>query len=274
MTNFLTRALIIPIALAAILASGQGHAENPAALPFSPGETLTYNVTWSIFPAGQVVATLLGPAKDGGAGYEVKATAESKGFVSLLYNVDDEFHSFFDPHTLCSEKISKNINEGRRHKETEIKFDYAHKLAIFHELDPTHPNALAKHDEKSIPACVEDVVSAFYFLRSQPLRVGQKIELAVNDGSQTADVVAEVQGQEQVQTGLGMRAAVRVEPKIFGTLYARKGRMLIWFSDDPQHLPLRIRMMLSFGSITGTLASVTTAGEKAAPSNAPEATSP
>jgi Protein of unknown function (DUF3108) len=248
-----------------ISGASSGRAQKPASLPFSPGETLTYNVTWSVFPAGQVVATLLRSPENQGTEYEVKTTAESQGFVSLLYKVDDEFHSFFSPHTFCSERITKKISEGRRHKITEIKFNYARKLAILDERDPASPNAHPRHAEHSIPECVEDVVSAFYYLRAQTLQVGQPLKLAINDGSKTTDVVVEVEGQEQVQTGLGTRAALRVEPRIFGSLYPRKGRMLIWLSDDAEHLPLRIRMMLSFGSITGTLASVTRAGESPAP---------
>ncbi len=249
------------LALVAALGVYPIHAEDPVSTSFlAPGETLSYDVTWSIFPAGRVTATLIAPPKGLGGSYEVKTTAESKGFVSLLYDVEDEFHSFINPATLCSQSISKRINEGRRHKVTNIQFDYVRKLAILNEHDPTNPKAPPKHDEKSIPACVEDVVSAFYFLRGQPLRIGDKINLAVNDGSPTTNVVVEVQAREQIQTGIGTRAALRVEPKVFGSLYPRKGRMLIWFSDDAQHLPLRIKMMISIGDITGTLSSVSAPG--------------
>jgi Protein of unknown function (DUF3108) len=258
-------ALGICVAALGVWAGSAGVAENHAPLPFSPGETLTYDVNWSVFPAGQVAAALIAPPNNSPDEYEVKTTATSKGVVSLLYNVQDEFHSFFNAHTLCSERISKKINEGRRHKETEIKFDYARGLAILDERDLNKPKGPAKHEENSIPACVEDVVSAFYFLRSQPLQIGREIKLAINDGAKTSDVVVEVQGREQVQTGLGMRQAIRVEPKVFGGLYKRKGRMLIWLSDDSQRLPLRIKMMISVGSITGTLAAVNSSAEKSSP---------
>jgi hypothetical protein len=33
--------------------------------------------------------------------------------------------------------------------------------------------------------------------------------------------------------------------------------MLIWFSDDAQRLPLRVKAIISVGAITGTLKSVT-----------------
>jgi hypothetical protein len=227
------------------------------ALPFEPGETLEYDVTWSVFPAGRVSATLRRegpPSKDD---YTVTTTAQSQGFVSILFNVQNEYRSFFNPQTLCSERISKKIMEGRRHKETEIVFDSKRKLAVLEERDLAKPNDPVKHAENEIPGCVEDVVTAFYYLRGQDLQIGHPIHLPVNDGSKTFDVTVDVQAREPVQTPMGTRMAIRVEPKVFSGLFKRKGRILVWFSDDPQHLPLRIKSVIAVGTITGTLRSVT-----------------
>lgn len=236
------------------LAAGASGAQNPAE-PFTPGEKLTYNVNWAVFPAGKVTATFLGPQGPGGDD-EILTTARSQGIVSLLYGVQDTFHSFFDPRTLCSRRITKVVNQGSRHRRIEIVFDYARHQAVLNEHDPKHANAPAVHRENPIPDCVEDVVTAFYYLRRQPLEVGHSIRLAMNDGSKTTEVTVEVQGLEKVQTGLGTRAAVRVEPKVFGPLYKRKGRMWIWFSNDRQRLPLVIKVSLGVGTLTGKLASV------------------
>lgn len=235
------------------------QAEEPVGPPFAPGETLTYDVTWSVFPAGQVVATLTRSGENAQDPYEVVITARSQGFVSLLFKVQNEFHSFFDPRTTCSERVSKKINEGGRHKETQIVFDTARRLAILDERDLNRPNAPPKHAENKIPECVEDVVTGFYFLRRQPLRVGEQVLVLLNDGAKTYEVTVEVQAREQIQTPLGTRTAFRLEPKVFGGLYKRKGRMLIWMSDDDERLPLRIKAMVSVGAITGRLRVVTAA---------------
>ena len=174
-----------------------------------------------------------------------------------MYKVEDTFHSVFNPQTLCSSHISKQANEGSRRREIEISFDTDRGKAIQDERDLNAPNAPPKHVENQIPPCVEDIVTAFYFLRHQSFRVGQDIHLVMNDGGQTHNVTVEVQAREQLQTALGNRQAFRVEPKIFGTLYNKKGRLLVWFSDDEQHLPLRIKMTISVGTITGNLKSVT-----------------
>ena len=81
--------------------------------------------------------------------------------------------------------------------------------------------------------------------------------MPVNDGSKTQRVIVEVQAREKVQTPMGTFDTLRVEPKVFGSLLKRKGRMLIWLSADERQLPVRIKAMVSVGSITGTLQSVT-----------------
>jgi Protein of unknown function (DUF3108) len=225
--------------------------------PIQIGERLTYDIGWSVFQAGTVSSTLQRTLQGTKEKYTVITTAHSQGFVSLLFNVDNEFRSILDPKTLCSEKISKKIIEGRRHKETDIVFDAQRKLAILDERDLTRPHDPPKHAENEIPSCVEDVVTAFYYLRNQNMQAGKPLHVAVNDGSKTYDVTLDVQALETIQTPLGQRAALRVEPTVFSGLFKRKGRVLIWFSNDQDHLPLRIRFIIAVGPITATLKSVT-----------------
>ena len=261
------------ILLAMVGANAGAQAAKNKPLPFRPGETLTYNVNWSIFPAGKLTATLARDKKGSGDAFVVTTTARSQGFVSLLYNVQDEFRSVFDPETLCSKQISKQINEGRRHKMTKITFDSHRGLAILDEHDPDGGHENPKHDEHEIPPCVQDIITAFYFVRSQPLRVGHDVKLAVNDGSKTTRVVAAVTARRKIETPLGIHEALRVEPSVFGNLYVkRKGKLVIWFSDDEYHFPLRITATLKLGAITGTLASVSPAppGYSLAPTPARE----
>ena len=250
------RAVFLAISAASIFVPRAGL-PGTASAPFAPGEKLTYSITWSAFDAGEVTATVQRTANDPHDDYEVVTTARSHGFVSLLYNLNDEFRSRFSPDTSCSAGISKQVVEGRRHKRTEITFDSSRKLAILDEHNLAKPSEPPKHSEEAIPECVQDVVSAFYYLRSQPMQVGDRIHVPVNDGSKTTEVIVEVQAREEIDTPIGRRAAFRVEPTVFGSLYKRKGRMLIWFSDDAQRLPLRIKAIISVGAITGTLQSVT-----------------
>src|ERR1041384_6616201 len=259
MTLFRARiVLAVLLAMVALESSAQAAEKKPQA--YRPGEKLTFDVSWSVFPAGKVTATL--SRDDDGVRdfYRVTTTADSQGFASLFYKVQDKFQSVFNPETVCSIEISKQINEGSRHKITKITFDRKRGLAILDERDAGSGDEHPKHEEHEIPPCAQDIITAFYYVRSQPLRLGQSIKLAVNDGSKTKIVVAAVTGRKKIQTPLGDREALRVEPSVFGNLYEdKKGKIVIWFSDDEYHFPLRIRAALKMGAITGTLSSISPA---------------
>jgi hypothetical protein len=247
------------VLLACVLTLGPrsaGQEDTRAQQGFLPGETLIYDVTWSLIPAGEVVVTLGRAPADSADLYEVVTTARSKGIASLLFPVNNEFRSHFDAGTLCSRKIFKKINEGRRHRETQITFDSERRLAILDERDPTKPDAPPRRAVIDIPACVADVVTAFYVVRRRPLEVGESLIIPINDGSKTREVTVEIQAREEIRTPLGPRPALRVEAKVFGALYRRKGRLHVWFSDDEQRLPLRIKASVAVGAITGTLKAV------------------
>ena len=245
---------LLPVLM--LLTLPAGNAQNTHD-PFAPGESLTFDVVWTVFRAGTVTATLRTNEKGNQATNEITATARSEGFVSLLFTVDNVLRATSSGQTLCSENIVKQIREGHRHKSTTITFDYEKKKAVLDEHDLNDPKAPPKHVENDIPPCVEDLVTAFYYLRREHLEVGKTLELPVNDGSKTQTVVVDVQAREKVQTPMGTFDALRVEPKVFNGLLKRKGRMLIWFSDDGRKLPLRIKAMIAAGTITGTLRSVT-----------------
>jgi hypothetical protein len=255
----------------AMLASeGVARAVEGKPQPFSPGETLTYDVSWSMLPAGKLTATLSKDTHGPGDAYVIKTTADSQGLASLLYKVQDEFQSVFNPQTLCSIEISKQINEGSHHRVTKITFNRYRGVAILDERYLDEGDKPPKHDEHAIPPCAQDIITAFYYVRSQPLHVGDRIKLAVNDGSNTKIVIAEVKGRKKIQTPLGEREALRVVPTVFGNLYEkRKGKVVIWFSDDAYHFPLRIKVTLKLGAVTGTLTSVSPLPAAYAPAGKP-----
>lgn len=252
-----SRIVCICIALLIPANINLGLAQAPSLPPFPAGETLTYDVEWSIFTAGNVVAKLADPGH-GAMPSEIITIARSQGFASLLFKVQDTFDSFFEPRTLCSDRITKTIKENSRHREVDIVFNAKRGVASRDERDLNSPNAPHKLAETKIPGCTEDIVTAFYFLRRHDLRVGQDVHMSLNDGGESHDVTVEVQARESIQTPIGNRLAFRLEPEIFGTLYNKKGRLLVWISDDDQRLPLRLKMTLSVGTFTGNLRSITT----------------
>jgi len=223
---------------ARIQAPGAGH-------HWPDFETYVYEVEWRIWTAG--TATLrLEPGANGER--KVMGTADSTGFVSLLYTVRDRFESGFDTKSFCSTHVFKHTEEGFRKRETNIRFDYARGKSIL--IEKNLRSGEAKHVENDIPACVTDVLSGIYYLGSLPLQPGATYTLPLNDGSKTQTLDAKVEEREEVKVPAGKFRAIRVQPAVSSGEGKPKGKVWIWYSDDEAHIPVQMRARMFWGTLT------------------------
>jgi hypothetical protein len=226
-----------------------------ARLPFAPGEKLRYAVSWRLLPAGHAEITL---SQDRAAPGRLRVTgkAQSVGYVSNIYKVEDEYQSTFRNAPLCSNGLHKIIKEGGRQRDVKLDFDSQARSARVEEKD-LKTGATVRNAQFPTPACVHDILSALYYVRARPLSVGQIIDVPINDGSRTIQLRVEVQAEEDVKTDLGVIRAIRVEPAAFdGKLFAGKGRMHVWFAKDAQRVPVQLRAQIAVGTITATISAM------------------
>lgn len=230
-------------------------AEEPARA-WSVNEGLVYDVSWKIFPAGVAEMRVNKATRNGHGVFHVQASVRSTGLVAALFRVEDFFDSEFDSATNCSFGLHKRTREGWRRRDTRIRFDSNRRLSLLEERDPSQSDQPPKFDQNRIEPCTQDVISAIYYVRLLPLAVGRTFEFPINDGGKTYQVHVEVQAREEVKTGLGPIPAYRIEAKVFEGLFRRKGRLWVWYSDEPRHLPIQMRARIAWGTLTGTLARV------------------
>jgi hypothetical protein len=226
-------------------------------VPFQVGETFTYIVSWKIFDAGIATLTLADRVHSQNEDvYRFRAIARSTGIVSTLFKVYDIFESQVNVKDLCSRKIVKNVQEGRRQRTTIVTFDHKSHQSRMEDIDLTRPELPPKRSETSIPLCVQDVISAFYFVRTKNLRIGETLRFPINDGGKTYDVDVEVQAVEAIKTPAGTFQALRLEPRVFGGLFKKKGRMFVWFTNDAERIPIQLKAKIAMGTITASLTKV------------------
>jgi hypothetical protein len=173
--------------------------------------------------------------------------ANSAGVVNALFRVQDRFEAFFDPATFCSQRVSRNTQEGPRSRQTELRFDYARKKSVLDEKNLK--TGEQKHVENDLPACVSDVVSGFYYMASLPLQSGNSYTFPVNDGNKTTEVTAYVEGREQVKVPAGTFQTVRVRAEAISGALQGKGTVWAWFTDDANHTPVQMRSKLGWGTL-------------------------
>jgi hypothetical protein len=187
-----------------------------------------------------------------GAENRVVATADAAGTVALLYHVQDRLESFFDPGSFCSRSIFRHTEEGFRRVETGISFDYQRGRAIFDQKNLKKNET--RHEEHNLDAsCVTDLLSGIFYLGSLPLESGRTFVFPLNDGGNTVAVNARVEGTEQIKTPAGTFNTYRVQPQAASGVLKQKGRVWIWYANNPSRVPVQMRARMYWGTLTLTL---------------------
>jgi hypothetical protein len=214
----------------------------PSDYHFPNRTTYVYNVEWHLFNAGTALVTM----QTAGADERITAAADSSGVVNALFRVHDQLEARFDPHTFCSLQVSRHIEEGSRQRQTDLRLDYQRHRSVLDERNLK--TGESKHAENDLPSCATDMLSAFYYLASLPLKPGNTSTFLLNNGK-TTEVRAQVEEREKAKVPAGSFPTVRLRIEAISGPLAGKGVVWIWYSDDGLHVPVRIRSKLGWGTL-------------------------
>jgi hypothetical protein len=186
----------------------------------------------------------------------IVATADAIGAVGLLYHVQDRIETFLDPANFCALTLHKHTEEGLRRLETNVTFDQTRNKSVLSEKNLR--NDQSKHEENDTPGCVEDVLSAVYYVGSLPLTAGTAYHFPMNDGGKTTEVKVTVEAREEVKVPAGTFKAIRVQPTAESGLIKNRGQIWVWYSDDASHIPVQVKARLFWGTLLFQLQKVET----------------
>jgi hypothetical protein len=209
---------------------------------FPDGRSYVYSAEWHLITAGTGVVRM----DVAGNERKVTASAESSGAVNVILPVHDRFESRFDPRTFCSLSIFKHSEEGSHKRETSIRFDYARKKSTLDERNLK--TGETKHVENDLAGCSTDVITGFYYLQSLPLQLGARYEFPISDGKTTI-VRASVDKREPIKVPAGTFPAVMVTAEATSGPLQSKGKVWVWYSEDPSHTPVQMRVKLGWGTL-------------------------
>ena len=220
----------------------------PQANPLPAHESLTYSIEWRLITAGKARVDWAGT---GAESAQIKINVESVGLVSKLFRVEDNYLASVGS-GLCAQSVEFKAEEGVRHRETKINFDYANRRADYLERDRVK-NTVLLAKETDIPPCTHEIAGALYFLRTLNLEPGQSVLLPLTDGKKSAIAKVEAQQREEVKTAAGTFKTIRYEAYVFNNvLFRRPAHLYVWLTDDARRLPvqIRVRMQVTIGTIT------------------------
>jgi hypothetical protein len=99
---------------------------------------------------------------------------------------------------------------------------------------------------------LQDVLSAIYFIRTQPLEVGKTFDVFIGDGGRVYTIPVKVVEKKRMKTILGRVDVLHVNPELFGPnrlIDDEKGEFSIWITDDQRHIPVGGRVKTDYGTL-------------------------
>src|SRR5258707_6764607 len=210
---------------------------------FPNGKTLVFTAEWHVFTAGTATIKL----EPEGAFEKLTMAANSSGTVHLLFPVRDVFETQIDPRTYCTRRILKHSEEGKPKRETQIQIDLARRKSILDEKNLQ--TGATKHEENDVPGCPTDVLSGFFYVASLPLQPGSNVDFPVTDGGKTTLAAAHVEGREQIKVPAGTFQTVRLSVQATTGKLQGKGQLMVWFTDDADHMPVQMRAKVQWGNV-------------------------
>jgi hypothetical protein len=229
---------------------GQYGMRSVPAGAFAGGETLVFDVAWSVFKAGYLVLSAR-PAKDRKL-IKLSGKTMTSNFISAFYKARDHAISWVDASGMYPHFFEQHVREGNKYKkDSYIVYDNkGEKLFRKWGSEP---------EEFESPAFTHDFVSIIYYTRSIPLNPGDEFSLNMFTAPKTHPVKFKVlPKRETVKSGAGTFNCVRVELIVGGDgkAFSKKDKIEVWVSDDEHKYPVQVKSKAKIGSLNAKLVNV------------------
>lgn len=221
------------------------HAQNNT---FQRGEFLKYRVfydSWITYwmTAGYGTMEIANePVRINGRDtYHIEVNGNSSGLFNLFYKVNDKFETFMDEEGLMPLKFIRYTREGGYKKDDTVYFDHAGSKAV------------SIRKTKDITPYVQDIVSAFYFVRNwdfDTAETGDKyyVDFFLDDSLYHSEII--FMGRQQVRTEFGKIHCMGFKPKVAqGDLFQEPYPMELWVTDDRNKIPVLMKSAVFIGSV-------------------------
>jgi len=228
--------------------------QETATLPSGPlptvGERLSFHGWWLSFPVGygsievKEIVTL-----DGVPAYHIEAQGHTNEVLSTFYPIHDVIHSYLAVDTLKPLRFEKDQREGHYRAKEVVTFDHQRGIASYRSL----LNKSVKEIE--LPDAFQDLISAIYWFRAQPLELDRSFMLNLYTDEKIYNTQIRVLSLMSLELlKRGTFRCVVVEPKAsFKGLLVKRGRIWAYLTADKHRLPLLVKATTPWGPMSAVL---------------------
>lgn len=250
MKNQILKSVIVTFFSFTAVLDGFAQQKNTA---FKHGEELTFKVNFGILDAAEATMKInpnINTMKKAPV-YRIDVNAKTLGLFKL-FKVNDNWGSYLDTVQIIPHQFYQHIEEGRYRKNERVTFDHDQGKALMRLYDRENKNVIetASYD---VPNNIQDIVSAFYLLRTMDLtkyKEGEVITFAGFFDKEIYNLKLTYNGKERLSTKVGDFDTFKFSPILPpNKLFKSNNPIVIWVSDDLNKIPLKIKARLAVGSL-------------------------
>ncbi len=236
---------MVLLAIVIVLIVNPLHAQHRKS--FVAGERLKYKIYYGFINGGVAVLEVRKGEHKGRVAHHLYLNGKTQGIANTLYNVDDTYESFTDTATDWPYFSIRNIHENRyRHYSTQEWDHWSRSDSSIVVSSKTGRVVVVK-------GC-QDILSSFYYFRHALLRnPPQKDKLTrveVYFTDEKFPLILRYKGIEKVKTKFGVVECMKFMPVVqTGRVFQSKDDMTIWFSNDLNCIPIRVRFDIFVGAV-------------------------
>lgn len=210
------------------------------------GEKLVYDVYWKFVKVGYSTLEIRDIVDfNGRKAYHIYSEAKSSSFFDIFFKVRDTNESWINVEPFHSLVFKQHISEGKYKRERKTYYDQNRHIAINN-----------KDEVFEIPKNVLDVLAALYWVRLQKIKPGDNPTINVNSGKKNYTMSVKIREREKIKVNGRKYDTIVVEPDLQDAgIFMNKGRILIWMTDDKNHIPVKMKSEIAVGSIVTELIS-------------------
>lgn len=200
-----------------------------------------YNLSAIWVAAGEAAFTTSLTDLNGKKVFHIVGDGRTYDHYNWIFKVRDRYETFLDTSNLLPYKFIRDVNED------------GYKIFNHVTFNRDYNKAYSNRKRFDVPVCVQDVLSAIYYARNidySKYKTGDKIPFSMFLDDEVYHLYIRYAGKARIKTKYGIFNAIKITPLLIeGTLFKGGEDMVVWVSDDRNHIPLRVESPILVGSV-------------------------
>jgi hypothetical protein len=220
---------------------------------YKPGERLDYKLRMGIFTVGQAEMLIDDRIyeKNNRPCHKIDIYGRTASWISWISKVEDQWGAYVDKEAVLPHMTYRNIREGRYRKNEEIYFDHE-KNEVEAKVINRKTGFWKPSEYYPVPENVRDMISGLVYLRTidfSGYQPGDKIRIDAFFEDAVYDFFLVFKKREVIKTKLGQVNAIKLVPEMpENDIFDGENSVIVWISDDPNHIPLKFEAKMFLGS--------------------------